>query len=141
MQAQGGCVLDASAAVSWMLGDAEESVQSEIDALLTGGFALVPELWHAEVANAMVRAVRVGRIDPDFIATAGQIVERLDIRTDSIGNSTLRLAATALEHGLSSYDTSYLLLARDRGLPIATLDRELARAAVTGGIRLAISPA
>ena len=39
--------------------------------------------------------------------------------------------------GLTAYDVSYLLLARDRGLPLATFDGELAAAARTAGVELA----
>ena len=49
-----------------------------------------------------------------------------------------RLALEARARGLTAYDTTYLLLAKDRGLPLATLDRELADAAVSVGVPLAV---
>jgi predicted nucleic acid-binding protein len=39
-------------------------------------------------------------------------------------------------HQLTLYDAAYLELARRRGLPLATLDRDLRRAAVTEKVRV-----
>jgi predicted nucleic acid-binding protein len=43
---------------------------------------------------------------------------------------------SAHDHDLTAYDTAYLLLAKDRGLPLATLDRPLARAAELAEVEL-----
>lgn len=133
-----GVVLDASAALGWLLGDVDEETRGIIDVLLTQGFALVPDLWHTEMANALRTCVRTGRIDPDYIDSACRLMERLDIRTDVVGAPIRRLTAEALHHDLSAYDTSYLVLARDRGLPLATLDRQLADAAAKESVALAL---
>jgi predicted nucleic acid-binding protein len=45
---------------------------------------------------------------------------------------TLRLAR---RHGLSSYDASYLELALRNGLPLATLDERLGKAARAAGVK------
>lgn len=82
MSAQGGVVLDASAALSWILNDADPHWVKKIDELLTNGFALVPELWHAEVANGLRNAVRRGL-----------------------------LRAEVIDLDLTSYDSTYRLLA------------------------------
>jgi predicted nucleic acid-binding protein len=42
----------------------------------------------------------------------------------------------AQEHGLSAYDASYLDLAIELGLPLATLDRDLREAAMRVGVLL-----
>ncbi len=47
-------------------------------------------------------------------------------------SDTLHLAR---RHGLSSYDASYLELALRTGVPLATLDTDLARAARKAGVR------
>jgi len=44
--------------------------------------------------------------------------------------------ALAREHQLSTYDASYLDLAMRRGLPLATLDKSLRRAAGRCGVPL-----
>ena len=42
----------------------------------------------------------------------------------------------AMARGLTAYDAAYLALARERGLPLATLDESLARAARLEGVVL-----
>ena len=42
--------------------------------------------------------------------------------------------ALAQEHGLSLYDALYLSLAERRGIPLATLDKALRRAAIAEGV-------
>lgn len=138
MSTQGGVVLDASAALSWILNDADPNWVRKIDELLTNGFALVPELWHAEVANGIGNAVRRGLLRAEMIPEICELLGQLDIRTDVVGNPVLRLAHAAIDHGLTSYDVAYFLLARDRGLPLATLDRALAHVAAAHGVALAV---
>ncbi|MCX6423419.1 MAG: type II toxin-antitoxin system VapC family toxin [Actinobacteria bacterium] len=129
MSEQGGAVLDASAAIRWVLRDGHPEAEAKIDSLLTDGFVLVPELWQAEMANAFGTAMRAGRVDAAFMVDVCERLDQLDIRTDVVGSQVQRLALEAQKHGLTSHDACYLLLARDRGLPLATLDRELAKAA------------
>jgi predicted nucleic acid-binding protein len=132
----GGAVLDASAAIGRIVRVGDPEAEAKIDDLLTNGFALVPELWHAEMANAFRTAMRAGRVDADFVVAVCERLDQLDIRTDVVGSQVQRLALEAQKHGLTSYDAYYLLLARDRGLPLATLDLELARAASAANVSL-----
>lgn len=138
MSAQGGVVLDASAAVTWVLRDADPKDEARIDELVSSGFVLVPELWHAEVANAFRSALRDERIDETFVIGVCEQLDKLDIRTDVVGAQVRRLALSAHEHKLTAYDTAYLLLAKDRGLPLATLDRSLAKAARAAQVGLVL---
>ena len=136
MSDQGGAVIDASTAIGWILRDGDPEAEAKIDDLLTNGFALVPELWHAEMANAFRTAMRAGRVDAEFVVGVCELLDQLDIRTDVVGSQVQRLALEAHKHGLTSYDPSYLLLARDRGLPLATHYRELAKAAAAANVAL-----
>ena len=138
MSTQGGVVLDASAAVTWVLRDGKPEDENRIDELVSTGFVLVPELWHAEMANAFRSAIRVGRIDEEFVVRVCDQLDQLDIRTDVVGTQVQRLALESHARDLTAYDTSYLLLAKDRGLPLATLDRQLAKAAHSAGVTLAL---
>lgn len=131
-------VLDASAAVTWVLRDGKPEDEERIDELVSTGFVLVPELWHAEMANAFRSAIRAGRIDEEFVVGVCEQLDQLDIRTDVVGTQVQRLALEAHARDLTAYDTTYLLLAKDRGLPLATLDRQLARAAHSAGVVLAL---
>lgn len=130
--------MDASAAVAWMLRDGSSEDEARIDDVFATGFALVPELWHAEVANALRSARRAGRIDEPFVREACELLGQLDIRTDVVGNRVQRLALESQSYGLTAYDTCYLLLARDRGLPLVTLDAALAHAAESANVELVL---
>lgn len=138
MSGPGGVVLDASAAMTWLLRDGKPEDEERIDTLVTHGFVLVPELWHADMANALRSALRVGRIDEEFVLGVTQQLEFLDVRTDVVGSQIQRLALEAHARDLTAYDTTYLLLALDRGLPLATLDRPLAKAAAAAGVELVL---
>lgn len=108
------------------------------DEVLSTGFILVPELWFSEVANALRSAMQAGRVDEGFVIDVCEQLDQLDIRADVVGAQVRRLALSAHEHHLTAYDTVYLLLAQDRGLPLAALDRALARAAQAAHVVLAL---
>jgi predicted nucleic acid-binding protein len=52
-------------------------------------------------------------------------------------HSAMPLAIQAFEEVLSAYDAGYLLLAKKLGCPLATLDKDLRRAAKNGGVPIA----
>ena len=141
MSAQAGSVIDASVTLRWMLEGEPDSRATGVMESLDEHFALVPVLWHFEVANGLRNVVRVGIHSPEAITAISSRLDQLDIRTDVITPQVQRLALEAIGTGLTSYDVSYLLLARDRGLPLATLDVELAAAARSAGVKLAFEDA
>ena len=88
------------------------------------------------MAKAFRTAMRAGRVDAAFVVGVCERLDQLDIRTDVVGSQVQRLALEAQKHGLTSCDACYLLRAMDRGLPLATLDRELANAAAAANVAL-----
>jgi predicted nucleic acid-binding protein len=68
------------------------------------------------------------------LADLGLLPIRLDPETDR--QAWGRTAQLASRHRLTLYDAAYLELAQRRGLPLATLDRELRTAALTEGMSL-----
>ena len=94
MTAPGGVVLDASAAMAWLLREASPDVEAMIDDLVSTGFVLVPELWHAEMANAIRSALRTGRIDEEFVLGVTEQLEQLEQQA----LSKLRVAAEEHKH-------------------------------------------
>jgi predicted nucleic acid-binding protein len=98
--------------------------------------AVVPSLWRAEVANGLQIAIRRKRIDAVFRSRALQHLELLPITVDRetdtyVWSSTLALAD---RFDLTIYDAAYLELAERRGLPLASLDKELNAAARALGV-------
>lgn len=100
--------------------------------------AVTPALWPFEVANALVDAERRGRINP---AQQAEFLERLRLLPITIehrpaswlGQQILPLARA---HRLTAYDAAYLELAIREGLPLATLDGDLRKAAAAAGAAL-----
>lgn len=132
-------VLDASAALAWVFQRTDLNEASRARAYLerlTVDEALVPELWHLEVANALVVAQRREAISTarvhDFLARLGA----LPIRTQpaTFADRRERLFNLGREHGLSAYDATYLDLAMETGAALATFDRRLASAAERAGV-------
>lgn len=130
------CVLDASAALALVLAD-EFSAQAQriLEHVVEHG-AVVPPLWQAEVANGLLAAWKRERIDESGIAHALVGLKRLRIEEMTQDQESLALIALGRATDLSVYDSTYLLLALQSGLPLATLDRRLADAAAREGVAL-----
>ena len=95
----------------------------------------VPSLFWHETRNILVMAQRRGRIVAGEPAAAMGRLRRLPLEDAGAGSDGAALALT-ITHGLTAYDAAYLALAQERGLPLATLDQELAQAARREGVAL-----
>lgn len=131
-------VLDCSIAVAWCF---EDEITPEIDALadrVRQEGAVVPSLWHLEVGNALLQAVRRGRIATAALQTRVEALAELPIVTDeeTTRRAWREVLALALAERLTTYDAAYLELAARRGLPLATKDADLRAAARSFGVPL-----
>lgn len=133
------CVLDASVALSWSFEDETSPYAEEIIEALKSTTATVPPVWPLEVNNAILTAVRRRRMPEADAIRLLAVLDTLPLDIDeevpreALGQRILELGLT---HGLSSYDASYLELAMRRGLPLATQDDRLVRAATNTGVRI-----
>jgi predicted nucleic acid-binding protein len=132
-------VLDASVALLWLVPNTNplgvEYAGAVLDELKESQ-SIVPSLFALEVANVVAKAESKGIVteadSQRFIFLLGQ----LNIVTDqataahALGD-TLNLAR---RYKLSTYDAAYLEIALRSGLPLATLDANLAKAAITAGV-------
>ena len=125
-------VLDCSVAIAWLFQDeASPNTDQLLKELRNDSNALVPNLWRLEFGNALTQAERRGRITAAQLTTTLELVRNLPITTDAETDSRafreiLNLARTT---SLTTYDASYLELAMRHGVPLATLDKALIRAA------------
>ena len=131
-------VLDSSATLAWFYSDETTPAIRTVFADLARSGAWVPSLWRLEVANILEMGIRRGRHDVSFrdatLADLSSLPISLDTVTDTRAwGSTLQLAHL---YGLTLYDAAYLELAERRGLPLATLDRELRTAAKAANVQL-----
>jgi predicted nucleic acid-binding protein len=101
---------------------------------VTENHALVPSLWKYEIANGVLVGLRRARLSIDEAVAFSQDLAAMDIQVDVSGTEPVALLAEAVDSGLTAYDAAYLMLARETGLPLATQDRALIRAARKSGI-------
>src|SRR5271169_5988637 len=126
-----GLVLDASVTIARVYAEQSTPAVRMVFETVAAQVAWVPELWHLEVANVLEIGVRRGRHGHDFLENTLADLALLSIQVDPetsrhAWGATARLAA---RHRLTSYDAAYLELALRRGLPLATLDKNLRAAA------------
>ena len=124
-------VIDSSAALSWCF---EDEASPETDSLferVRDLGAVVPGLWHLEIANVLLQAEKRGRITAGDVTMRLDLIAALPITTDSetTDRAWREILALARAQGLTTYDAAYLELAIRRGLPLQTKDEALIGAA------------
>lgn len=122
-------VLDASAALARIAPD--ETVPGPILAAMDQAAIVVPALWPFEIANGLWFMRRKARLDDSGLADAIEMMNSFAPEVDPHGamHVWMTLVGMALQHGLTAYDAAYLELAQRRGLPLATLDGDMIKAA------------
>ncbi|WP_439575986.1 type II toxin-antitoxin system VapC family toxin [Phreatobacter sp.] len=124
-------VLDASCMLAAFLPDEMIGGAADLVATALTAGAVVPAIWRLEVVNGALQAHRRGRFDGDVLVALLADFAKVAVLVDHDGASSPwgAVADLARKHHLSAYDGCYLELARRRGLPLATLDAKLRRAA------------
>ena len=95
-------------------------------------------LWHLEVANLLGRSLRHRTIAQGEVTIAFELIQRLNLQTDSTTLSSAEVVAWMTRYQLTAYDAVYLELAVRLKLPLATFDRELIAAAPHAGVSLVL---
>jgi predicted nucleic acid-binding protein len=131
-------VLDCSITLAWVYADETTAPVRQVFDLVSQGVAWVPSLWRLEVANVLEMSTRRGRHDAAFRNATLADLTHLPIQVD--GETDIRAWTETLDlaerHRLTMYDAAYLELAQRRSFPLATLDRDLRRAAGAQKVRL-----
>jgi len=131
-------VLDASAALAWAFEDHFDRAATDLLARVRDHGAQVPGLFHLEVANGLLGAERHAGHAQAASVQFFQLLGDLDIRVDpaTAVRAGAQIMDVARQHGLTSYDASYLELALRDGVPLATRVRRLAQAAAGIGLEV-----
>lgn len=133
-------VLDASVALAWFLDNPVPNYAIHVrDTLLKGSRAMVPALWHLELANGFAVAERRQILTATDVNQGLRNVEQLLAYALDIDEKVVpvrRALTTARAYQLSTYDATYLNLAIEANLPLATLDQSLRRAASRAEVQL-----
>ena len=131
-------VLDTSVVMTWCFDTENSTYGDDVLGSLVSCEAIVPAIWPLEIGNVLVVAERRKRLSKSasvrFLALLGDLP--ITVVQETADRMTREILALARERRLSTYDASYLDLAMRTGLPIATLDSVLHRAALDCGVAL-----
>lgn len=124
-------VLDSSVSLAWFYAEEATEKTDEVAQLLAQSGAWVPSLWKLEIANILESGLRRGRNDISFRdqALADLALMPINIDAETAEHAWSRTLALVHQHKLTVYDAAYLELALRRSLPLATLDKDLRKAA------------
>jgi predicted nucleic acid-binding protein len=124
-------VVDNSVVMSWCFEDEGNSYAEAVLESLESVQAFVPAIWPLEVGNVLLVAERKKCLSQAavvrFLALLGGLP--IIVEQETPERMLKEIVSLAREHGLSTYDASYLDLAMRFDLPLATLDASLVKAA------------
>ncbi len=133
-------VLDASVALAWVVDrNADPYAEFVQRQLRAGARAVVPPLWHLELANTLAMVRRRQILTPDQVEQALTYLETFAATLTELDDRFLSAREAFLvadDLGLTAYDSVYMELAKRERLPLATLDKRLRDAATKAGIKL-----
>ena len=129
-------VLDASVALDWFLTPVDSGPAWDKVDLLDDFTPVVPGIWRLEVTNALASHVRFRELPKESARAILSELLALPVAVVEDASPT-GVMELAISQGLTTYDASYLDAAMRGGWPLATLDRELMRAASDVGVPLA----
>ncbi len=132
-------IIDASVTLSWCFPEETNPLsQGALDALEAGAEAVVPCLWPLEVTNVLIAAERRGRITTEVGEEFLSDLKELSLTVDpmDVARTFGTIYRLAREHKLTAYDAAYLELAIRKGIPLATLDADLKKAATASAVEI-----
>jgi len=131
-------VLDTSTTMSWCFDDEADAYGDAVLDSLVDAPAAAPSLWTLEVTNVLLVAERRNRITPKESEAFLRLLFELPIYVRELGpmRYMLDLLTVGRELALSSYDTAFLMLAKELDVPLATRDLRLRQAAEQVGVSL-----
>ena len=132
-------VLDASVVLTWCFPDENAAMAQHVAGMFKqGGTAVAPSFWPHEILNALLVGEKRKRISKELVRSFLDDLAALPVVLERFPVEVVfgRIQRLSREHGLTAYDAAYLDLALDSGLPLATLDEDLARASRKTRVRL-----
>lgn len=136
-------VVDASVAARWLSKDGSLSDIAYSNGILErltlpNERAHVPCHWSLEIANVATRGERMGYIEWSMVEYFLHLIEDIDFQIDveASTRALTELTDLARHYRLTPYDAAYLELAKRLECPLATLDKDLRRAAEKAGLEV-----
>ncbi len=129
-------VIDNSVVCGWLFEDQATPYGDAVGRLLSTTRAVAPPLLRLEYTNVLRTACKRQKLLAVTALSMLQTLATLPIDIDAAAPDAAQILDLALRYDLSSYDASYLDVALRHGMPIATRDEALARAALVAGVGL-----
>jgi len=131
-------VVDNSVVMSWCFKDEDNPYADLVLGRFEEATAYVPSVWPLEVVNVLLAAERKKLISETDSIRFLRLLSQLPIlvQHESPERAMKDILNLARAHDLSSYDASYLDLAMKKGLPLATLDKKMRKAAKSMNVEL-----
>ncbi|MFM7622564.1 MAG: type II toxin-antitoxin system VapC family toxin [Alphaproteobacteria bacterium] len=128
-------VLDSSVILSALLDDEQADYASLILSRLKrcDVYGVVPSLFFMESANALLMAHRRQRLNQETLILLLQTLSIMPLEREE-SPDLFQTTALAQKHSLTVYDATYLWVALNRGVLLASLDTALRKATLAEGI-------
>ena len=138
-------VVDNSVVMRWLFNDgskADRDYAEEVASLVETHDVYLPALFIPEAANVISRALKAQVISQAESKTCFELIEEMAATIVPVPDTRaiMPLTLRAVEDKLSAYDASYLLLAESLNCPLATLDKDLRKAAAKRSVAVACWP-
>jgi predicted nucleic acid-binding protein len=127
-------VIDASIAITWAMRDEEHRLADRAFLQIQSDTVIVPGIFWYEIWDILLVNERRNRIVPKDSTQFLHDLEQFSISVD-ISRGT-HLMDLSRRYKVPVYDAAYLAAAESNQLPLATLDENLAAAALAAGIPL-----
>jgi predicted nucleic acid-binding protein len=118
-------VADASVVVAALIDSGPDGTWAET--VLAGDSLAAPHLMLAEAASILRRTALAGRVPPQVASLAH--ADLLNLRTQLYPYAPFATRIWELRENVTCYDAWYVAIAEDLGVPLATLDGRMAKAA------------
>jgi len=130
-------IVDNSVMIAWLIDRQADAYTRRLSVRADREQLHAPALWPFEFVNTLAvmqrrQLIREHQADACIIRAT-----RIGVLVDSASLDMAALLNLARGMGVSAYDAAYIDLAQRRGLPLATRDVDLRRAARAAGVTLA----
>jgi predicted nucleic acid-binding protein len=131
-------VVDCSVTMAWCFEDEVDAYADSVLTTVVRSAVTVPSIWPFEVISILGIGERRKRLSIADVAEFLAMLNALDIRIDQAAPEHIfgPVRLLARQQSLSAYDAAYLELAVREGLPLATRDGQLKKAARAVGVSL-----
>jgi predicted nucleic acid-binding protein len=133
-------VLDNSIAVRWFIKDQRTPYSDFVLSRMTLEDVHVPAIFCIELTSVLMKESNKGTLSTSAVDAFFLLLDEFDLHVAKANTDLQPLYKQAGKHRLSPADTTYLLLAMELGLPIATADIRMQEAALRAGIPLLTQP-